>query len=49
MNHVIVATNQQKNPTYMIRLSVGFLKEVFELMDDEIRIEFKDDYAFWML
>ena len=49
MNHVIVATNQQKNPTYMIRLSAGFLKEVFELMDDEIRIEFKDDYAFWML
>lgn len=49
INYLIVATNQENNPTYMIRLSADFLKEVFELMDDKIRIEFKDDYAFWML
>lgn len=49
INHVIVATNQEKNPIYIIRLSVDFLKGVFEIMDGKIRIEFKDDYAFWML
>lgn len=49
INHVIVATNHEKNPIYIIRLSVDLLKEVFEIMNDKITIEFKDDYAFLML
>lgn len=50
MIYVILATNKEQNPAFMVRLPSDFLKELYSVYnEDQIRIEISDeDHIFWM-